>query len=576
MTIIIKSLKLVSLLTILFGLLFGSLISRPTQALGTANFTLSPSSGTFEINSTVSFNINVKLSNSYNAAWADLYYDSAKFKYIDTTIGPDFNGDKSITSKSNSSGPFIEIKGSRNSGGNLTGQHTLATLRFKMKSNGGTYLNFGSKTALLYPTTQYTTSSTNGTYSIVSPPAPPPAPSPTPSPTPTPAPSPAPSPSPAPTPAPSQKVTPVNAPSSSPVTQSGLQISEFTIEDIGYANATLKWKTNKPATTKVNFSTNKSNLSSERLDSVKTTDHQILLTKNDIRAGKTYFLRITSDDGSGPVTIDGEFGTKFIPVIVKVTDTNDRPLSDVSVTIDGLTGITGDDGQTEFELSDGDIDIFVSKDKLSKELTSIVEVPEDDTNPQIITLALGDNEEITATNSATKKDGGISLWRIVAIFFVIFIGLAAVYILIIRRKLGGHSKKIIGDVLEAENYNQAVAPPPLPELPKVSSHSPTNGPVHHASIAELVGKKSLEANSQINSNKHHTQSTSQSIKLSPAGQEVPRHTSLKDMVKIPEPSTTKFDDIPLKDDLTSSPKNHKHKIHKTDKHEAENEIIIEH
>lgn len=568
----IKNISSLGALLVLVFSIFLSIFSQKATALGTAKYTLSPQNGSYEIGSTMTVGIDVQLNDPYNVSWANIFYDSARLQHISTTIGGSFNGEKSISMKSNSTGQYIEIKGSRNSGGSLTGKHTLAVMKFKTKALGGSYLNFGSKTVLLFPTTQYTTSSTNGTYSIVSPPTPPPPPTPTPTPTPSPTPSPTPAPSPAPTPAPSQKVTPVKAPSTSPVTQSGLQISEFVIEDIGYASATLKWKTNKPATTKVNFSTNKSNLSSERLDSVKKTDHQILLTKNDIRAGKTYFLRVTSDDGSGPVTIDGEFGTKFIPVIVKVTDTNDRPLSDVSVTIDGLTGITGDDGKTEFELSDGDIDIFVSKDKLSKELTSIVEVPEDDTNPQIITLSLGDNEEFTATNSAAKKDGGISIWRIIAIFIVIAAGLATGYILIIRRRLGGQSRRIVGDALEAENYTQAVKPPPLPELPKSTSNNAANRPVHHASIAELVGKKSLESNSL--SSAHQT--SDPNIKLSPAGQEIPRHASLKDLVKLPEPNTTKVDEVPLKDDLPASPKGHKHKTNHNDKQVVENEIIIEH
>ncbi len=318
------------------------------------------------------------------------------------------------------------------------------------------------------------------------------------------------------------------------------------------------------------LSTDKNDLSSEKKDDTKTTDHQIILTDSDLRAGKDYYIRITSDDGSGPVTIDGEFGTRFIPVIVKVTDTADRELSDVTVTIDGETGITADNGETEFELSDGDVTIFVSKGDIDKELQATVEVPDEDADPQTITLALGESDTVDVTNSASKN-GGLSIFRIVGIFMVIIAAAGAAYFFIIRRRIGKPGKSA-GDILEAENYVQPIAPPVLPALPHNSKPEPaSNSPVHHESIAELV-KQKTEASKRPSST--HPAPVSSAINLSPTGQEIPRHTSLKEMVQLPESDKPK-EDLPLKDDLPTSPEPAK-QHHSTKKPDPQNEIIIEH
>jgi hypothetical protein len=571
-----KLVKIFSSLAFITSFIFLGSTNETAGALGTAKYTLSPSTGSYQIGSTITVNVDVQLANSYNVSWANIFYDSSRFQHLNTTIGSSFNGEKSVASKSNSSGTYIEIKGSRNTGGNLSGKHTLAIMKFQAKSIGGGFLNFGSKTVLLFPTTQYTTTSTNGSYSVVSPPPPPaPTPTPTPAPAPTPTPSPSSTPTTTPSPAPSpRKVTPAKAPTTSPVTKSGLQISDFAINDTSYASATLRWKTNRESSTKVNFGTDKKDLSSQKLNETKSIQHEIALTKNDLRSGRVYYLRITSDDGSGPVTIDGEFGTKFIPVIVKVTDTADRPLSEASVTIDGQTGITGENGETEFELSDGDIDIYVSKDKLNKELSAIVEIPDDESDPQIITLALGENEVTTVTNSASQKSG-FPFWRLAGILIVIGAGLVAAYFLIIRRRLG-RSKRIVGDVLEADNYTNPVAPPPLPVMPKATNQSSVEShPVHHESIAELVSKKSQE-DAGPQKTHHNNQQSTPNLNLSPAGQEIPSHVSLKDLVEIPSSKTTQSDDLPLKADLPTSPEPSKPKATRSEKSELPSEIVIEH
>ena len=546
----------------------GATYFSPVQAASTtASFSVSPGTGTFTTGTTFTLNVKVSLANNYNASWADLYFNSSRWQYISTTIGSAYNGNGSATLKSNAYGSYLSMTAVRNSGGSLNGSYTLASIQFKALNAGGAYANFGYKRVVLYPTTEYTTASTDGNYQVSNPPVIPP---PTPTPTPTPTPSPAPTPTP-PKPAPVAK-----APSTSPVSKSGLQISDFSITDLGYNTATLKWKTNNPALTKANYSTDKNDLSQQSLDETLATDHTINLSGEDLQAGNHYYVRITSDDGSGPVTIDGEFDTKYISVIVKVTDTNSNPIDSATITVDDAIGISDSDGQASFDLKQGEVSIHASKDNLSTDFTAQVEVPADGDPPQTITIALTDTPSQTTSTSKPKKSSPIG--RIIGAFFILLVGAGLTFVLIIRRRVGG-SSQINADALEADNYNHPVAPPELPALKQstVTSSLPPSpgatGPQHHTSLPELVqqhvGTEAVSA--QVKDN---------NVTITPVGNQVPKHTSLKDLVALPQVESTKrSDDQPITNDLPIAPtkSDHHHKHGSTeDNSDDQDQLVIKH
>ncbi|MCA9308818.1 hypothetical protein KC973_00420 [Candidatus Saccharibacteria bacterium] len=538
-------------LTYLFTIvLFWSASWVPVQALSTnANFTLSPQSDTYTTGQEFTVSVVVSLNNYYNAVWSDVYFDNNRFQYLGTTPGSAFNGDGSATVKSNGFGSYVSISDTRTTGGSLYGSYVLATMRFKATSTGGTYLNFGSRRVVLYPTTEYTTSATNSTYSVQSPPAPTPTPTPTPAPTPTPTPTPAPTP----TPTPRKPAPTATAPPTSPPSSSGLQITDFAISGLSYTSAKLTWKTNKPATTKANFSTTKSDLYIERGNEDLVTDHALELDSDTLEAGQRYFVRITSNDGSGPVTIDGEFDTKYIPVTVKVTGKADEPVSEATVTIDDAIGITDEDGEATFDLTNGEVLIYASKGDQEADISADIEIPESDDAPiQKVTLSLLSGA--TSTKEAAPTEGSSGAWRLILAFVILILSGGAIAFVFLRRRIATGSTS---DPLEAESYAPKTAPPTLPaQQPVVHQKHDTSDPKlvtppeqhlsHHASIAEMV------ANQTVNQT-----SSSPQLPQSPTGQQVPHHTSLKDMVKVPEQQedTTADIDIPA-NDLPISPEHH--------------------
>jgi hypothetical protein len=530
---------------------------RPKQlivaASNRADFTVSPSSGSFTNGATQSFSIFTSLDNNYNAASADFYYNSTRFQYVGVDYGTSFPQGRSASKGSNGYGSYIAITGSKNSG-NLTGKKLLATVKFKMRSVGSAYGNFGTTTTLLYPSKNYATSANNGSYTIVNPPSAPPTKPPT---TPTPKPPTTPAPKPPSTP------TPTRPPSTSPITPtpsspsvgapiqsqpsaptsmsagtttskttsassrkssvaaskrtskstrpttvipqaskpsaSGLAISDLKIDDIDYRGATLTWKTNSPSTTKVNYGTNKEDLYKEQKEEKKTTEHRIQLTKENLKAGSRYYIRVSSDDDKGPVTIDGDFYTKFIPVIIKVTDESQKPLVDVEVASGETNGITNENGETLLELPEGDIVIYAQKDDLSRELSATIDLPSGE-DLQRITLSMTPDSGAVVNDTNTDKKK-LSIGAIVAIIFSVILFGFGIFVLFMRWK--NSRSNTSEDPLEAEVHIQHIVPTAPPAQPttlkraapqQIQTQDPVFAPVQnqtvqrYTSLPELVGR----------------------------------------------------------------------------------------
>lgn len=531
------SLSLLATFLVIAGL-FQFYSIRPKQQIGaasnTANFSVEPNGGGLAVGSTVGFSIYVSLDNSYNAATADFYYNNARFQYVGVDYGASFPQGRSSNQGSNGYGSYIAVTGSR-SGSNLTGRKLLATVKFKMRSAGAAYGNFGKTTTTLYPSKTYGTAAQNGTYTIVNP-APPPPPTPPKPPT-APPPSTTPPTAPPPvTPAPSAPSTPPQTsspstggsvstapkktttskarspsknsrqtsvvPTTSKPSATGLTITDLVIGDKDYRSAVLTWKTTAPSSSKINYGTNKEDLYLEQKDDKKVTEHRIQLNKENLKAGSRYYIRVTSNDDKGPVTIDGDFYTKFIPVIIKVTNEAQKPLADVDVASGEASGATNENGEALLELPEGDVVIYAEKDDLNRELSATIDLPSGDDLQRITLSMTTDSTAVASSNSSAKKK--TSVFKIVGIIVLLLFGGFALFVLFMRRK--NANKYSTDGSVELDSSPQHVlpdTPPPVSPQPTtlkraapqpIQTQDPVYAPVenqtvqHYTSLPELVGR----------------------------------------------------------------------------------------
>lgn len=570
---------LVSIGIILSQVVFPVFTHRTDAISNKAFFTLGHS-GNLQVGSIVTISVYINLDNNYNAANAELYYNNSRFQYVDATIGSKFNGGREVSPGTNSYGAYIKVGGTRTSGGPINGASGLAAIRFRMLSAGSAYANFGSKTVVMYPTTTYETGATNASYTVTNVPTPPQPPEP-----------PTPPQPPTPRPPTTRPTTPAaSAPKQSSASASGLQISDFSISEMDYRSALLTWKTNKPSTTKANYSTDKNDLYSEQKDDALSTDHRLKLEGDGIRAGKHYFVRITSDDGSGPVTIDGEFDTKSIPVVITVLGEDEQPAEGTSVTVGEIQGTTDANGEVALNLPEGEVTIFAEKDDLSQQIVATIEIPKDE-NPQRISLSLSKAEIAEITSSEPQKKSSPIGIILLILLIITFLGISGYFFW--RRR---QARSTYADPLEAENYSALPIPTtPLPdsspdtELPALENSRPPDMPTppplpeptyqeltnpsvpHHSSLPELVGRYGAS---------EHEHKTPENISTSPSGQSVPHHSSLPEMVQIPNEHSPEIQE-PITNDLPTSPvdettKQSSHKTHSTDSSDKDGSLTIKH
>jgi hypothetical protein len=312
----------------------------------------------------------------------------------------------------------------------------------------------------------------------------------------------------------------------------------------------------------------------------KTMDHSLKLESDVLKAGGHYYFRITSDDGSGPATADGEFDTKSIPVIINITDTNNKPVEGADITIGDQSSTSDDTGQAAFDLPEGDVTITAQKDDLSKEITATINVPTDDTPAQ---LSLSLSKGVKAPTVVKKSNkSGMPLWAKIILSLVGLAAVAAAVILFLRRRNAKAAQlpAYVGDALEAENYTSATPipttlpepsiaiqssfePAPIPSTPEPNYQQlPAAAVPQHQSLPELVGRYGAAAPEQSSgyvdpSSPRPLPATAPedpSSVTSPIGSPIPHHTSLKELV-VTEPvdSTVPVAADAVQSDLPVSP-----------------------
>jgi hypothetical protein len=262
-------------------------------------------------------------------------------------------------------------------------------------------------------------------------------------------------------------------------------------------------------------------------------------------------------------------------VIIKATDTDDKPIADALIQVGDVEGTTDENGEVTLDLPEGDVSIFAQKDELSKEISETIEVPTDE-NVQRVTLSLSKAAVIKKVSVPKDKS---TPWLII-ILPIVFIAAFVAFLLWRKRNQRNAQKAYYGDPLEAENYTQEVIPStPTSELPKNDElteppievpadnatvldntppmpepqYMPLSGPdlPHHASLPELVGRYGTEA-AAGNQEAHALPQVDDS--LSPTGQEIPKHTSLKDLIETPREHNAFAEPNPNVADLPASPR----------------------
>jgi hypothetical protein len=404
-------------------------------------------------------------------------YNANGLQVTNIQRGADFPNQNAPTQHTvNGNTGTIKMESTRNSSN--TGNFHYATITFKAKSTGTYSLIPSTSSSLIdyggaVPFNAYSIAS--GRFTFTNKPTPP-------TPTPPPAPKPAPTPAPVPPPTTPSVSVPVTE---SPPSPSNLVISDLNISEVGYNSGVVTWTTNKPATSKVNYGPTTDDMPNEVSDEEQKTEHRIALEGETILAGNSYAIRVTSNDGNGPATLDAEFTTRSIGIIVVVKDSQDLPVEGATVSTGTDEEQTDAEGRAVFVVAEGDIVISATKDDLYGEMSAQIVVPESDNeSPQQIDITIGDEFEVV-TEEPVAEDGGGSIW----IFIVpLFLLLAGFIFFVIRRR-----KKTINNSYVPEPY----APEPYVPEPAVNlgPETPDMSQVHHATLPELVSQ-GIAANKQ--------------------------------------------------------------------------------
>ncbi|MFZ2513475.1 MAG: cohesin domain-containing protein, partial [Candidatus Saccharimonadales bacterium] len=129
----------------LFGaalLVLSAGVHKATSAAGTASFSLSPSSGTFVQNTTISVVINVTSPDPINVIEADLLYDSSKLQFLSI----DFSGSAfSTPAVATGGGGSVQIARGTSPGTTVSGTQKVGSVAFKvLGGSGATSVSFAN------------------------------------------------------------------------------------------------------------------------------------------------------------------------------------------------------------------------------------------------------------------------------------------------------------------------------------------------------------------------------------------------------------------------------------------------
>jgi hypothetical protein len=280
-------------------------------AANTAVLSLSPSSGNYTSGSTLSIKVYENSgSDSINAVQANLSYSTTQLRY------DNFSSSSALPIEAeNPTGDTGSLHFARGTTTPITGIQQVVTIQFTVIASSGTAsINFASGSAVVRSTDNKAESLSyvNGTYTV---------------------------PVASRSPSPKNNVGPTNTPvvpvytapvtntssKSAPNANSGnLAISNIQASNNPSSrNTVITWQSNKPATSRVYYGTDKSHLISLS-DANLVTNHSIALPSSMLKSGNTYLYYVSSTDSSGQ-TISSQL-LPFVAAEVNQPVSNNRSI----------------------------------------------------------------------------------------------------------------------------------------------------------------------------------------------------------------------------------------------------------
>lgn len=229
-------------------------------------------------------------------------------------------------------------------------------------------------------------------------------------------------------------------------------ISNLQEKSVTAFSATISWTTDEDANATVEYSLDASyGLSVSAAALTKT--HELTLPTAVIEPKTTYKYRVKSADAAGNVQTSEprSFTTPGVPVLITVLSSRHTPVSSATVSLDGTTGVTNNQGMVTLPSGLGKKQATAQHNGSSITQNLTVLKPADGKPPQSITLTLAPK---------TVFSGGT--WQLLALIF----GAGLVVLLILdaylfRTRLFLISKKLHGRFGTLKHQPSAVMPAPI-------------------------------------------------------------------------------------------------------------------
>jgi len=336
-----KKLLSVILVTSVFAVFVS--LTNPSQIQASATLYVTPASAAVNNGENIAISVRVNTAGEQiNAVQANLSYSQDKLQFLNIDAS---TSAFSVPAENSGGSGIVRIARSLAGGqAPLSGDFMVAIVNFKAIASGSASVSFDSSSLVakaVVPAVDILGTSTGGAYTINTPTA-----------------------SPAPTNTNKQNTTSKSTtsttntnqpPKTNPVNTQNqsekLVVSSVAVVELGLQRAVITWKTNKPATSQVNYSQQK-DLQLTASDDNLTTNHRVEL-KNALLPGKDFYFKVSSAASNGE-RADGNistFRTKGYLVKIKVTDRLGKPVKGASVTLysNPLKAITDEKGIATFK-----------------------------------------------------------------------------------------------------------------------------------------------------------------------------------------------------------------------------------
>lgn len=327
-----------------FSVLAGLLaVPRLTSAADGTRLYVSPSSQSVAAGGNTVISVIIDTAGeSVNTVQSVITYDAAKFSFVSIVPGSAFSA---AFPNSHSDGSVQFSAGSLNG---LTGQQTVATLTLTAKASGSSSVtlagvcppgNYAATCSAAYDSVtsnnvlgQIAAGSFNVAGGTTS------APAPSPTPTPAPASSSGSKPSSSTKPTSSQPTVTASSPAATASTKPAPVISGLTISDITDTSAIIRWQTNVPATSMVQFGLSDKYGQTVVADGLTIT-HEVIIKAPYLAQGSTYYIQAisTSADGVSSSSAPQKFFTKGFSITLQILDEDNQPLANATVICAGRT-----------------------------------------------------------------------------------------------------------------------------------------------------------------------------------------------------------------------------------------------